>query len=375
MISFQSCVSIPEILEFLEGARLDLEIKNRSGSRRTGTMPCANQSTFSSQICQPALFLMSCVVCVVSMGITHTLPLEIPPETAQCLDLLDQRLRTEAAAHLKEAEVCTDVVSIITGYIECPREMLAYNDDKKLINLLPDYIECFCRIYAPTNRKPDFAPNFDDVIAARYTCFDPYDFRESSPLTAAIEGAIRQKSMYLVVSLMPDNAKSVIDIEAPDIFDAIFGGICAFPGKQSKSAAAFPYFVDVVRCWSNNWSQFDMDDAIALVGCHTDDRTGQTGKARELFQHVTPEKKAAWVAVHRENKTPQKWFARRWPITLGDANSLVNMVNEFTVETAAEWPKFKEKKTEKRKADSTESGKGKKAKKESDDQNSDGECQ
>ena len=292
-----------------------------------------------------------------------------------CLDLYSHRLKSAASAHLKEAGVCTDVVSIIKQFMYIPQDILADNDDKELVILLPDYIECFCRLYAPRlpptlmNCKPDFAPNFDDLDAAR-CIFDSHFFRcDSSPLTAAIKGAITQKSMYLVVSLMPDNAKSVI--EAFDIFNEIFYSRVDI---RRKSAAAFPYFVDVVRRWSNNWSQFDMDDAIALVGRHTDDRTGQTDKARELFQHVTPEKKAAWVAVHRENKTPQKWFARRWSITLGDAKSLVKMVKEFTVETAAEWPKFMEKKTEKRKANSTKSGKGKKAKKESDDQNSDGEC-
>jgi hypothetical protein len=303
-------------------------------------------------------------------------PDRFPPETVQCLDLLDQRLRTEAAAHLKEAEVCTDVISIITGYISCPRKMLAGHDDKKLVNLLPDYVECFCRIYAPTQafRKPDFAPSIDDVFYARHSCFNPYYFDKSGPLTAAIEGAIAKRSMYLVVSLMPDNAKSVIS--APGIFGAIHGGgFSSTYIKHSKWRDAFPFFVDVVRRWSNNWSQFDMDDAIALVGRHTAKYTRQADKAWELFQHVTPVKKAAWVAVHRENKTPQSYFDGKWSITLDDANSLVKMVNEFTVETAAEWPKLKEKKAEKRKARSTKSGKGKKAKKEFDDQNSDGECQ
>jgi hypothetical protein len=317
------------------------------------------------------------------------------------LDLYDQRLKAEAAVQLKEVGVCKDVSGIIIEYVCSPdREMLVdggytlagiihdLSANARLVVLLPDFIQCFRSIHAPdghTFTDPGIVPSVADVAAARYACFGPNAYPwmfspitngwTSSPLRAAIKGALMEQSMYLFASLMIDNAKRVIP--ASDIFDGIFRDFTV--EKQRKSAAAFPFFVKALCRWSNNWSQFDMDDAIALVGRHTDNRTAQKNKAWELFQHVTPVKKAAWVAVHRENKTHgASYFAGRWAIAISDAKSLVKMIKEFTVETAAEWPKLKEKKAEKRKACSTKSGKGKKAKKQFDEfgvETSDGEYQ
>jgi hypothetical protein len=167
--------------------------------------------------------------------------------------------------------------------------------------------------------------------------------------------------MYLTVSLMPPKSA----ISASGIFHSIFGHLTV--AKQRKSEEAFPFFVEVIRRWSNNWSQLDMDDVITFVGCHTDFHTGQKDKAWELFQHVSPVKKAAWVAACRERKNwwtnPRSVYPAGSDLTIPDNASLKQMVKGFTVETAGVWPKLNEKKGVKRKTGSSKSGKGKKAKK------------
>jgi len=334
---------------------------------------------------------------LVPMGNVTSIHPALPKRTIECLDLYDQRLKTEAKLQLKVAGVCKDLAGIVSEYVCCPREMLisvseGYSTDAilydlsintRLVKLLPDFIECFHNINAPTGHtftKPDIKPCVEDVVAARYWSLNPnivhsyanHVWETLSPFKMAIRSALRQQSMYVVASLMPENAKGAIS--ASGIFDGVFGDFNV--GKQSKSAEAFPFFVEVVRRWSNNWSQFSMDDAIAFIGLHTENRTGQKGKAWELFQQVSPVAKASWVAARREDKTLGPChFRARFYLTVDDAASLMK-IKEFTAETAADWPKLKEKKTEKRKASSSKFGQGKKAKRQVDEfgcESSDGE--
>jgi hypothetical protein len=320
------------------------------------------------------------------MGITTSLYPDLPQFVIKCLDLYDQRLKTEAATQLKVVGVYKVLTDLVCDYVCCPREMLkedptdgpfmfadvirdAIPTNTKLVPLLPDFIECFRDIHAPGLAfiKPNIAPSIDDVVFARYTCLDSDMLQvyarhiwERAPLPElARRCALRNQSMYLTTWLTP--TKSDGAIPASDIVNGIFGSFGT--SKQRRSAEAFPFFVEVIRHWSDNWSRFDMDDAIAIVGRHTELYTGQKDKAWKLFQYVSPVKKAAWVAARREDKAPDSVYYRaRYWLAAEDANSMVKMVKDFTVETATEWPKLKKQKKEKRKASSLISGKGKRAK-------------
>jgi hypothetical protein len=319
------------------------------------------------------------------MGTITSLYPDLPQFVIECLALYNQRLKAKAAVHLQELEVCKDVVGIITGYICCPDEMLkrdytngpfefddiirdAIPTNTKLAPLLPDFIECFHRITAPGNTfmKSNIAPSTDDVAFARYTCLNSdmlHDYNhhpwERAPLPVlAHRCALQRQSMYLAASLTP--IKSDGTVQASGIVREIFGSFET--SKQRKSAEAFPFFVEILRLWSNDWVLFDMDDAVAIVGLHTEYNTGQKDKAWKLFQRVTPAKKAAWVAAWRDDKVHSVYLRFRYLLAVEDVNWLVKMVKDFTVETAADWPKLNQTK-EKRKASSVVSGQGKKAKK------------
>jgi len=102
------------------------------------------------------------------MGNANSVHPNIPPQTIQCLDLYDQRLKAEAAVQLKVVGVCKDLVGIINEYVCCPREMLisvsgGYTADEilydlsvntRLVKLLPDFIECFHSINAIDSHDP-----------------------------------------------------------------------------------------------------------------------------------------------------------------------------------------------------------------------------
>jgi hypothetical protein len=309
---------------------------------------------------------------------------DLPKLTIKCLDVYDRLLRTKALASLLEAGVIKDLAGVINEYVGCPREMLVDVDGdtkrnlailEESVQLLPDFIECFVRanhrylrkdpLLVEINRPANLVSDGGDVTFARYAF-------NTNNLGDTIRYALQHKNAFLLNFLLP-NCRTATN--GHEICRIIFD---FSKDKKRKSAEAFPFFIEAIRLWSNNWSNLDMLDVMDIVGWHTQFRTGQKELAWTLFQHVSPAEKAHWVKSCRESKTQLSSYvsSRIYKLAGDEIDSLKKMVQDFTLETASDWPKLKEKKAEKRKAESAKSGKGKKAKKEYDEfgvETSDGE--
>jgi hypothetical protein len=149
--------------------------------------------------------------------------------------------------------------------------------------------------------------------------------------------ALSGKSMFLVASFFPASEEYIIF--PIDIFWSAF-----MKGTHVREDASevIPVYFETLCHWSRMWTSWTMEDAIVQISYHNKFCSGQKIKSWDLFNQVSPSKKAQWVADCRESKS--LILPRSAATTKDDRDALKDMVRNFTFAKAPDFPALPDKK-------------------------------
>jgi hypothetical protein len=245
------------------------------------------------------------------------------------------------------------------------------NINIELVPRLRDYINCFNIVCGARKffsfEEHDLVPTLEDVEAAKYYALDPAAWKSFSCPFEPANLAAREGSMFLLKSLYPTNCQTSNNLTAKGLFDLVLThsrykwGLLSKMEIRNDRARLMPVYFEFVRRFTNNFATLTMDFVIEQIIVHSEAATGQRNKVwKALFPRVSAVAKAGWVAALRAFGTkPRNW----WKLSYDDMVALEDMVKDFSVAKAADFPKHREKEKKKpapkRKAGTQKAGKGK----------------